>query len=91
MPKKRVPLTLEEHRQVSAHLLEAEAAMSKVLDLLNNRVPAPVVDQLTTGRGFDKALYQLRSSLEDLMFAELGRQGGADLRVYYPAEGPGRR
>jgi hypothetical protein len=83
MPRKRIPLTIEEHKQLGLHMREIEAAMRKMVEVLNDHVPVAILDQLLTGRGVDKALHKLRSDLEELMFKDLGTRGGANIGIYY--------
>jgi hypothetical protein len=88
MPKKRNPLTLEEHKQLAENWREAHAALDKMFKLMNGRVNKPLVTRLTMYAGVGKHMQALRSDLENLMFKEVGKHGGAEVSVYYP--GPDR-
>ncbi len=79
----REHLSLDDHRKVAAEILGILDAHTRILEILNGKVPVRIIDQLLTNCGVDKATNRLRSDLEDEMFR---RFRGATTDVYYPRE-----
>jgi hypothetical protein len=75
-------LSLEDHQKVALEIGGILNALSRIMHLINGKVPVKILDQLLSFRGVDKALQKLRCALED----ELARQHprASSLDVYYP-------
>jgi hypothetical protein len=75
-------LTIEEHKAAAGQIYAMFQAQSKLLEIINGKVPVKILDQLLSFRGVDKAVNRLRSDLEDEMFRR-HRHPEANLEVYY--------
>ena len=80
---KRGNLSIEDHRKVSAEIIGILDAHSRILALINGKVPVKILNQLLSMRGVDKATHRLRSDLEDEMFRR-HRDTAVTTSIYYP-------
>jgi hypothetical protein len=79
----RAKLSVEDHRKVAAEILGILDAHTRILELINGKVPVRILDQLLTFRGVDKATNRLRSDLDD----EFYRVHHLGESAYYPEVG----
>jgi hypothetical protein len=76
-------LTIEQHRQVAAHIHAIEKHVSDITHLLDDRVPAPVLDLFLGSKLIFKRLMRAKSALGDLLIKDHYPKGAAETSMYY--------
>ena len=75
-------MSVEDHRKVAAEIASILESHTRILELINGKVPVRILDQLLTFRGVDKATSRLRSDLDDEYY-RIHHLGDS---VYYPGD-----
>jgi hypothetical protein len=76
-------LTIEQHRQVAAHIHAIEKHVWDISHLLSDRVPAPILDMFLSANPIFKRLMTAKSALEDLLVKDHHTRGSAETYRYY--------
>lgn len=77
-------LSVEGHIACAAEIDKILDCQSRLLELVNGKVPVKILDQLLSFRGMDKAVQKFRSALEDELACRHPREDS--LKVYYSRE-----
>jgi hypothetical protein len=86
MSARRQPFTLDEHRQLARELHGMREELGQMwMWIANERLPKNHRAVRDLRRAYDQ-VNQARSGLEGVMFAQLGKEGGADIHIYYPGQ-----
>lgn len=78
---KRRVLTIDQHRQAAAWLIDAQQALERVMDLVGDSdVPVRLIDRLL---GIHGRLDLMRTLMEEVLFRGHGARASSD--VYFPS------